>query len=116
MTGMEMSVANSVLLHVPVSDGQAFVELLQRGGFFVATYNEPWGGGEITWQGFHVGRGEAIASSSISIWNDAHDLPIANVTTYRHVLRRFCWPRDRRLVRDIIDWLLQNGATRVTKK
>ena len=108
---MDVSESNSVLLHVPVTDVSGFCGLMTSGGFFVAPFHDaPWASDKIAWQMLHVGRDKAIASANITVWHDGSELPTVMVTTYRYVLRRFCWPRDRRLVCDVVAWLLENGA------
>src|SRR5689334_11965146 len=99
-------------VYLPIKTEAELVTILAQGDFDVVPFEDPLVSDTLRWQLYICHRNGALVTVSFAYLLDDSQLPQICVSTCREVLRAWVWPRDRRLVHDVIAFLLSKGARR----
>jgi hypothetical protein len=72
--------------------------------------DEPWATDGVSWQGFFCRRRAALVGASVAIFRNGETEPLVTVHPCRKLFWFWIWDADRRLVNEVADYLLENGA------
>lgn len=99
-------------VYLPIKMEAELEALLQSGNFDTMPFEEPLVSEELRWQLYFCHRRGALVTVSFALLLDGSQSPFITISTCRKLLWFWILWRDRRMVRDIIDFLLKNGASR----